>query len=146
MRRFGVSLMTVWRDLTGLEDAGQALCARRGHAPLERRPEPGPFAEPFYTSKQVINQAKKDRIARYEERHDRLDASVELRQVHLLVRRVEVVVGQAEAHEHDRRAELALEDDADRNRAALADVDGFDAEAAGVGSGGGLDGGAVERG
>ncbi len=78
VRRFGVSLMTVWRDLTGLGRSRPAASRARGATRLERRPEPGPFAEPFYTSKQVINQAKKDRIARYAAEHFIADGDIVL--------------------------------------------------------------------
>jgi DeoR/GlpR family transcriptional regulator of sugar metabolism len=76
VRRFGVSLMTVWRDLTGLEDAGRLRRVRGGATRVERRPEPGPYAEPFYMSKQVINQANKDRIARYAAAHFIADGDI----------------------------------------------------------------------
>jgi DeoR/GlpR family transcriptional regulator of sugar metabolism len=62
---FGVSLMTVWRDLTDLEAAGRLRRVRGGAARLTRRLE----TEPFYVTKQVINQASKDRIARYAAEH-----------------------------------------------------------------------------
>ena len=78
VRRFGVSLMTVWRDLTGLEEAGRLRRVRGGATRPGRRAEPGPFAEPFYSSKQVINQAKKDRIARYAAEHFIADGDIVL--------------------------------------------------------------------
>lgn len=78
VRRFGVSLMTVWRDLTGLEEAGRLRRVRGGATRLEQRIEPVPFAEPFYISKQVINQAKKDRIARYAAEHFIADGDIVL--------------------------------------------------------------------
>ena len=48
------------------------------------------------------------------------DAAVEVPQVELLVRRVRVLVGQADAEEHRRHAELLLERRDDRNRSAFA--------------------------
>lgn len=74
VRRFGVSLMTVWRDLTGLEEAGRLRRVRGGATRLDRRPE----TEPLYVSKQVINQAKKDRIARYAAEHFIADGDIVL--------------------------------------------------------------------
>lgn len=68
--RFGVSLMTVWRDLTGLEEAGRLRRVRGGATRLE--------TEPFYISKQVINEAKKDRIARYVAQHFIADGDIVL--------------------------------------------------------------------
>jgi DeoR/GlpR family transcriptional regulator of sugar metabolism len=62
VKQFGVSLMTIWRDLTGLEEAGRLRRVRGG---ATTRVAPRLETEPFYVSKQVINQAKKDRIARY---------------------------------------------------------------------------------
>jgi DeoR/GlpR family transcriptional regulator of sugar metabolism len=70
--RFGVSLMTVWRDLTGLEEAGRLRRVRGGAARLDRRLE----TEPFYVSKQVINEAKKDSIARYAAQHFIADGDI----------------------------------------------------------------------
>jgi DeoR/GlpR family transcriptional regulator of sugar metabolism len=60
-RQFAISLMTVWRDLAALEGAGRLRRIRGGAVRLDRRPE----AEPFYISKQVINEAKKESIAHY---------------------------------------------------------------------------------
>jgi DeoR/GlpR family transcriptional regulator of sugar metabolism len=59
--RFGVSLMTVWRDLTTLEEAGRVRRVRGGAARLEPRQE----AEPRYDSKRVLNPTAKERIASY---------------------------------------------------------------------------------
>ena len=59
--RFGVSLMTVWRDLTTLEEAGRVRRVRGGAARLERPAD----AEPLYDSKRVLNSTAKERIARY---------------------------------------------------------------------------------
>jgi DeoR/GlpR family transcriptional regulator of sugar metabolism len=58
---FGVSLMTVWRDLTTLEEAGRVRRVRGGAARLERPAD----AEPLYDSKRVLNSTAKERIARY---------------------------------------------------------------------------------
>jgi DeoR/GlpR family transcriptional regulator of sugar metabolism len=60
-KQFAISLMTVWRDLAALEETGRLRRIRGGAVRLDRRPE----AEPFYVSKQVINQAKKESIAHY---------------------------------------------------------------------------------
>lgn len=65
VNQFGVSLMTVWRDLTWLEEAGKLRRIRGGATRLDRHAE----AEPFYVSKQVLNHAKKERIARYAAQH-----------------------------------------------------------------------------
>jgi len=78
VRRFSVSLMTIWRDLTGLEEAGRLRRVRGGATRPDRRPEPGPFAEPFYSSKQVVNQAKKDHIARFAAEHFIADEDIVL--------------------------------------------------------------------
>lgn len=72
VNRFGVSLMTIWRDLTGLEEAGRLRRMRGGAARLERRLE----TEPFYVSKQVINQDKKNCIARYAAEHFIADGDI----------------------------------------------------------------------
>jgi DeoR/GlpR family transcriptional regulator of sugar metabolism len=58
---FGVSLMTVWRDLTALEEAGSIRRVRGGAARIEHSEE----AEPRYDSKRVLNPTAKERIARY---------------------------------------------------------------------------------
>ncbi len=71
-RRFGVSLMTVWRDLAALADAGRLRRVRGGAARLERRLD----TEPFYVSKQVLNQAQKDCIAHYAAGHFIADGDV----------------------------------------------------------------------
>lgn len=65
VKQYGVSLMTVWRDLTALEELGRLRRIRGGAVRLDRRSE----AEPLYVSKQVINQSKKDAIARYAAEH-----------------------------------------------------------------------------
>jgi DeoR/GlpR family transcriptional regulator of sugar metabolism len=74
VRQFGVSLMTVWRDLTGLEEAGRLRRVRGGATRRDRRLE----AEPLYVSKQVINHANKDRIARYAAQHFIADGDIVL--------------------------------------------------------------------
>ncbi|MBE2238174.1 MAG: DeoR/GlpR transcriptional regulator [Caldilineaceae bacterium] len=70
--RFGVSLMTVWRDLTTLEDAGRVRRVRGGAARLERRAD----AEPLYDSKRVLNSLAKERIARYTVEHFAKDGDI----------------------------------------------------------------------
>lgn len=62
---FAISAMTVWRDLTVLDDERRLRKIRGGAARFENRPDP----EPFYTSKQVLNQTRKERIARYAAKH-----------------------------------------------------------------------------
>ena len=74
VRQFGVSLMTVWRDLSGLEEAGRLRRVRGGATRLDRRLE----TEPLYVSKQVINQANKDCIARYAAQHFIADGDIVL--------------------------------------------------------------------
>ncbi|MFO7633168.1 MAG: DeoR/GlpR family DNA-binding transcription regulator [Caldilinea sp.] len=59
--QFGVSLMTVWRDLTALEEEGRVRRVRGGAARVERRED----TEPLYDSKRVLNPTAKERIARY---------------------------------------------------------------------------------
>jgi len=59
--RFGVSLMTVWRDLTSLHASGRLRRIRGGARCIDRRND----AEPLYVSKQVLNQELKEAIARY---------------------------------------------------------------------------------
>jgi len=63
--RFGVSLMTVWRDLTALEEAGRIRRVRGGAARLERAAD----TEPLYDSKRIINLTAKERLARYAAEH-----------------------------------------------------------------------------
>lgn len=63
--RFGVSLMTVWRDLTVLEETGRVRRVRGGAARVERPAD----AEPLYDSKRVLNPTVKERIARYAAEH-----------------------------------------------------------------------------
>lgn len=62
---FDVSLMTVWRDLTALEEAGRIRRVRGGAARIESRAD----AEPLYDSKRVLNPTAKERIARYAAEH-----------------------------------------------------------------------------
>jgi len=63
--RFGVSLMTVWRDLTALEEESRIRRVRGGAARIESRAD----AEPLYDSKRVLNPTAKERIARYAADH-----------------------------------------------------------------------------
>ncbi len=58
---FGISPMTVWRDLAALEEGGQLRRIRGGAARIERRAD----LEPPYVSKQVVNQDRKELLARY---------------------------------------------------------------------------------
>ena len=69
-----------------------------------------------------------------------------VRQVHPLVRGVGVLVRRVEAQQDDRQAEDLLEAGADRDRAALADVDGRPPERRLEGARGGLRRGMVDRG
>lgn len=62
---FGVSNMTIWRDLTALEEAGKLRRIRGGAVRVENVQA----IEPLYASKRVVNRAKKDAIARYAARH-----------------------------------------------------------------------------
>ncbi len=62
---FAVSPMTVWRDLTSLEEAGRLRRVRGGAARIERRAD----AEPLFVSKQVVNRERKETIARYAAEH-----------------------------------------------------------------------------
>lgn len=62
---FGVSLMTVWRDLTALEEEGRLRRVRGGAARIERRED----IEPLYDSKRILNPTAKERIARYAAEH-----------------------------------------------------------------------------
>ena len=59
--QFGVSLMTVWRDLTHLEQSHRLRRVRGGARRIERRPD----TEPLYTSKQVVNRRRKEAIAAF---------------------------------------------------------------------------------
>lgn len=58
---FGVSNMTIWRDLTSLEEAGRLRRIRGGAVQVDS----GSASEPLYISKQVVNSTLKDTIARY---------------------------------------------------------------------------------
>ena len=80
-----------------------------------------------------------------EEADDRLDAAMKVVQVELLVWGVEVVVGEAEAHEDGGNAERADEVSDDGNGTAAADEDGVLAPDVLEGGGGGLDEGVVGR-
>lgn len=62
---FGVSSMTIWRDLTALEAAGKL---RRIHGGAMKS-ENASTVEPFYYSKRAINRTKKDVIAHYAAQH-----------------------------------------------------------------------------
>jgi DeoR/GlpR family transcriptional regulator of sugar metabolism len=59
--RLGVSLMTIWRDLTALNEEGQLRKIRGG---ATRTPK-GREGEPLFVSKQVLNRQHKELIARY---------------------------------------------------------------------------------
>jgi DeoR/GlpR family transcriptional regulator of sugar metabolism len=78
--RFGVSLMTIWRDLAGLEEAGRLRRVRGGAVRMALRATPAESveqdAEPFYVSKQVVNQGKKDCIARFAAHHFIADGDI----------------------------------------------------------------------
>ena len=58
---FAISPMTVWRDLTSLEEEGRLRRVRGGAARVDRRAD----AEPLFVSKQVVNRERKEVIARY---------------------------------------------------------------------------------
>ena len=57
----GVSSMTLWRDLSSLDQAGKVRRVRGGVASVENTPS----AEPRYKNKQIINVEKKLAIGRY---------------------------------------------------------------------------------
>lgn len=57
-----VSTMTVWRDLTTLENAGKVKRVRGGVARVEEEED---SKEPFYKNKQIVNRDKKRSIARF---------------------------------------------------------------------------------
>ncbi|MCE7989131.1 MAG: DeoR/GlpR transcriptional regulator [Caldilinea sp. CFX5] len=61
VNRLGVSLMTIWRDLTVLDEAGRLRKIRGGATRLPK----GRDEEPLFVSKQVINRERKEAIARY---------------------------------------------------------------------------------
>jgi DeoR/GlpR family transcriptional regulator of sugar metabolism len=60
-RRFGVTHMTVYRDLKALEALGVLRAVRGGAV----RADSGTAAEPVYASKKTVNQEQKECIARY---------------------------------------------------------------------------------
>jgi DeoR/GlpR family transcriptional regulator of sugar metabolism len=62
---FGVSSMTIWRDLAALETAGKLQRVRGGAVKSEN----ASAVEPFYYSKRAINSVKKDVIAHYAAQH-----------------------------------------------------------------------------
>ncbi len=59
--RFDVSYMTIWRDITTLEQDGKLLRVRGGALPLETADQ----MEPAYLSKQPLHHQAKEAIARY---------------------------------------------------------------------------------
>jgi DeoR/GlpR family transcriptional regulator of sugar metabolism len=63
--RFGVSYMTIWRDIALLEEDGRIHRVRGGAI----RPETGASAEPAYFSKQTVRSHEKEAIARYAAQH-----------------------------------------------------------------------------
>ncbi len=63
--RFDVSYMTIWRDITALEQNGQLQRVRGGAVSLEDEVH----TEPAYLSKQPLHSQAKERIARYAARH-----------------------------------------------------------------------------
>ncbi|RIK50185.1 MAG: DeoR/GlpR transcriptional regulator [Chloroflexi bacterium] len=58
---FAVSYMTIWRDLTALENTGSLRRVRGGAVRVENEAAP----EPFFTEKRVLHSAEKEAIARY---------------------------------------------------------------------------------
>ena len=72
-----------------------------------------------------------------------VDAAVEIGQVELFVGGVEVVVWQAETHEHAGDAEFALEEADDGDGAAGAHINGGFLEGLGEGVGGGVEDGVI---
>lgn len=59
--QFGVSLMTIWRDLTSLDHEGRLRKIRGGATRLAK----GRDGEPLFVSKQVMNREHKESIAAY---------------------------------------------------------------------------------
>ncbi len=59
-QRFGVSSMTVWRDLRIMEQTGRVHRVRGGAVHVDKAP-----AEPEFKAKQFVNSVEKQRIARY---------------------------------------------------------------------------------
>lgn len=70
--RFDVSYMTIWRDITALEQNGQLQRVRGGAVSLED----SAHAEPAYLSKQPLHSQAKERIARYAARHFVVDDDI----------------------------------------------------------------------
>jgi DeoR/GlpR family transcriptional regulator of sugar metabolism len=63
--RFGVTHMTVYRDLKALEALGRLRAVRGGAV----RSTPNPAGEPLYFAKRQVNQSLKENIARYAANH-----------------------------------------------------------------------------
>lgn len=61
VQQLGVSLMTIWRDLTVLDEAGRVRKIRGGATRLSK----GRDGEPLFVSKQVLNREHKEAIARF---------------------------------------------------------------------------------
>ncbi len=59
--RFGVTHMTIYRDLKALEALGKLRAVRGGAI----RAEPSPSGEPLYFAKRQVNQTQKESIARH---------------------------------------------------------------------------------
>ncbi|HXF60621.1 MAG TPA: DeoR/GlpR family DNA-binding transcription regulator [Caldilineaceae bacterium] len=58
---FSVSHMTIWRDLTALENIGSVRRVRGGAVRVEQETAP----EPFFSAKRALHSAEKEAIARY---------------------------------------------------------------------------------
>lgn len=63
--RFGVSYMTIWRDINALEQSGQLQRVRGGAVPLPEDDQ----AEPPYATKQPLHSRAKEAVARYAAQH-----------------------------------------------------------------------------
>lgn len=61
VNQLGVSLMTIWRDLTMLDEEGRVRKIRGGAMRLPK----GRDGEPLFVNKQVLNREQKEAIARY---------------------------------------------------------------------------------
>ena len=59
---FAVSYMTIWRDLTTLENGGMLRRVRGGAVRVENN---GAGTEPFFTEKRALHSVQKEAIARY---------------------------------------------------------------------------------